>query len=216
MAAQLNAIEERLATLKESFMAATSGCRSATWRGGIGDPTRLLALHARAADLIVIGPPEHGRDDRLRTVDAAAVVLSSGRPILVASAELAAPAASSVLVAWRDTREARRAVVDALPFLVGADEVLALTLEDEDQETARDSGADLVRFLRKHGIRARCDVVGVGASDGAGALAAAAAEIGADLVVSGGYGRSRLREWAFGGMTRSLLRDNSLNRLMSN
>lgn len=124
--------------------------------------------------------------------------------------------AEKVLVAWKDTREARRAVVDAMPFLTDAREVLVTTIAEGDQKAARESAADVVRFLMKHGIKAGSDVLGVGHANGAEALVEIVREVGADLVVAGGYGHNRVREHIFGGMTRSLLDQGLLNRLLSN
>jgi nucleotide-binding universal stress UspA family protein len=217
MRCQIEDIEVRLKALKERFGSVTRDSARASWRGFVGNPTRLLATHARAADLIVVGPLATGLPaDHLRTVDVGTLVLSTGRPLLLASNSLELVKSDNVLVAWKDTREARRAVVDAMPFLADAHDVLVITVDDSDSKAARESAADVVRFLTKHGVKARSDVVGIGGADSGEALAQAAREISADLIVAGGYGHSRYREWAFGGVTRSLLRDNSINRLISN
>jgi nucleotide-binding universal stress UspA family protein len=68
----------------------------------------------------------------------------------------------------------------------------------------------------KHGVKARLDVVDVGGANASAALLEVARDIGADLMVSGGYGHSRLRQWAFGGVTRTLLQHGSINRLIAN
>jgi nucleotide-binding universal stress UspA family protein len=149
-------------------------------------------------------------------VDAGTLILSAGRPVLFAADSLAPLAAEKVLVAWKDTREARRAVADAMPFLRAAREVLVTTIAEGDQKAARESAADVVRFLLKHDVKARSDVLGIGHANGAEALLEIARETGADLVVAGGYGHSRVRERIFGGITRSLLDHGSLNRLLSN
>lgn len=209
-------IEERLKALKEEFLSVAGDGERVSWRGGLGNPTRLLAMHARAADLIVTGtPPEHAQDDR-RTLDAGALILSAGRPVLFAAETLAPLVAQKVLIAWKDAREARRAVADAMPFLKSAREVRVVTIAEGDQKAARQSAADVVRFLMRHGAKAVSDVLGIGGANREEAISEIAREMGADLVVSGGYGHSRFREWAFGGMTRSLLADGSLHRLISN
>ncbi|MGB3391737.1 MAG: universal stress protein [Pseudaminobacter sp.] len=209
-------IEERISALKEDFLSFTGESERASWRSFIGSPTDLLATHGRAADLIVTGNVDADvAEDSYRHVDVGTLVLSAGRPILVASAGLESVRADSVLVAWKDTREARRAVTDALPFLASAQDVLVATVEEGNQRNARESAADVVRFLMKHGVKARSDVMGIGGGDAAEALADMARQTGADLIVSGGYGHSRLREWVFGGVTRSFLDDRSFNRLVS-
>lgn len=103
-----------------------------------------------------------------------------------------------------------------MPFLVGAHEVTVITIAEGDQKAARESAADVARFLTKHGVKASSDVLGIGGADREEALVEIAREMGSDLVVAGGYGHSRLREWAFSGVTRSLLGDGSMHRLISN
>lgn len=215
MRQQVDDIERRLKELEQEFQLVTEDSNRASWRGDIGEPTRLLALDARSADLIVIGSPQRSAD-YLRTVDPGSLVLSAGRPILVASESLSPIKAEQIVVAWKDTREARRAVVDAMPFLTEAGDVLVVTVQEDDRVLARESAADVVRFLMKHGVRARSEVIGVAGFDPAETIARIANETGADLVVSGGYGHSRVREWAFGGVTRSLLHQGALHRLISN
>jgi len=210
-------IEERLKVLEGVFQSATADNPRASWRGHLGDPTRLLALHGRSADLLIVGSPNPAMvSDHKRTVDQGALILSAGRPVLLASDGLAPVSHESVVIAWKDTREARRAVVDAMPFLTKAKHALVLTIEDDEERAGRESADDVVRFLKKHGVKARSEVMDVDRSQACEALAQVADEVGANLIVSGAYGHSRLREWAFGGVTRSLLKTGSLHRLMSN
>lgn len=118
-----------------------------------------------------------------------------------------------VVIAWKDTREARRAVADAVPLLRLALNVTVVTVADERGQWVDQSVADVVGFLARHGVEARSKVLEN--SDDSGRLVEFIVANHADLVVSGAYGHSRLREWAFGGMTRSLLDETGLNRLMS-
>ena len=143
-------------------------------------------------------------------------ILSAGRPVLFAADDMKPLRAETVVVAWKDAREARRAVIDAMPFLTNAKEVVVAAVAAAGDHFAGDSIADVVRFLMKHGVQARSELLEAGRSDAAGMLADKASEIGADLVVAGGYGHSRIREWAFGGVTRSLLGAGSFHRLLSN
>ena len=105
----------------------------------------------------------------------------------------------NILVAWKDTREARRAVADAMPFLVHADDVLVATMEDHERAVARSSVADVVKYLMRHGVKARSEVAGHERANDIDTLVGMAENMGADLIVAGAYGHSRLREWAFGG-----------------
>ncbi|MCH4559142.1 universal stress protein [Mesorhizobium jarvisii] len=208
-------INDRLKMLREEFLGIVGD--GASWCEEIGDPTSLLAIHARAADLVVTGAPtKQAAGDHHRVVDIGTLVLSAGRPVLVAAEKLVPPNPKKVLLAWKDTREARRAVTDAMPFLTDADDVLVATIEEENQRDARKSIGDVVRFLMRHGVKARSEVLAVGHADGGEALTEQSVRMGAELVVAGGYGHSRIREWAFGGMTRSLLKQGAVNRLFSN
>lgn len=216
MRRQVDEIEDNLIKVKEDFFRQVDGDRRITWRGELGNPTQLMALNARAADLIILNCPRPQSTDSCRTVDHGTLLLSVGRPVLLAPLDFQPVKAEGVLIAWKDTREARRAVVDALPFLSSASQVRVATLESNNLAAARQSGDDVVKYLGRHGIRATADAIDVGGADESETLVRIAAEVGADLIVSGAYGHSRIREWAFGGVTRSLLRCSSISRLMSN
>ncbi|CDX16775.1 conserved hypothetical protein [Mesorhizobium sp. ORS 3324] len=210
-------IEDRIKKLKEEFLAVVGNDARASWRGELDDPTRAVVLHARAADLVITGvPAAAGAGDFQRTIDAGALVLSAGRPVLFAADDLRALKGEKVVVAWKDCRESRRAVVDAMPFLCEAKEVTVFSAAEEGILAAREGAADIVRFLIKHGVNAQSQVLERGESSVGDTIVAKADEIGADLVVAGGYGHSRFREWAFGGATRSLLKSGSFHRLLSN
>ena len=216
MARQIEEIEALLEEREKEFRTMTVGIAHVSWRGEIGHPTTLLALQARAADLIVTGtgPPDLMGHSR-RIIKHRALILAAGRPVLLASGSMKAVKAERVVVAWKDTTEARRAVRDAMPFLIGAEDVLVTMIDENDALSCNESVADVARYLIRHGAKARSQAIGVGHADPALALSEIAREIGADLIVSGGYGHSRLQELLFGGVTRSLLRDSSLNRLIS-
>ncbi|APH71243.1 universal stress protein [Aquibium oceanicum] len=209
-------IETRLGEIEKAFERVAGGGASASFRCMVGDPTRLFAEHGRAADLLVTGIPKKGARDTAHTVDLGALILAAGRPVLVASGAEQLLKAERVLVAWKDTREARRAVADAMPFLARAGDVLIATVDENERARSKESLADVVRFLKKHGVAARSECLLPADEEFGDTLSTTAFEIGADLIVSGGYGHSRLREWAFGGVTRRLLDASSVNRLLSN
>ena len=210
-------IEDRIKQLKEEFLAVVGNNERASWRAELDDPTRAVALHARAADLVITGAPAAAAAGNFqRTVDPGALVLSAGRPVLFAADDLRPFGGERIVVAWKDCRESRRAVVDAMPFLCEAKEVTVFSATEEGTVAAREGAADIVRFLIKHGVNAQSQVLERGDSSVGDTIIATAEQIGADLVVAGGYGHSRFREWAFGGATRSLLHAGSLHRLLSN
>ena len=207
-------IEHRLLKLHAEFDKLTAGAVKAEWRQMVGDPTRSLAVTARLADLIVIAARSGAATgDAYRTVDPGSLVIQSGRPILIAADADAPMAAKHAVIAWKDTREARRAVADAVPLLLSAEEVSVVTVDREPNEATRKAIADVGAFLLHHGIKARTEVIS--AKDESRSLREFFGACRADIVVSGAYGHSRLREWAFGGVTRSLLDQVGLNRFMA-
>ena len=178
-----------------------------------------LTLNARYADLVVIGqtdPAEAARD--VSRITAADVVLACPRPVLVIPCT-GAPAGFGrhALIAWNGSREACRAVADALPLLKRAERVTVMAVDPEinDQAHGPTPGADLAKFLARHGINTVADP-DYGEVDDTGAeLLSRAADLQADLLVMGAYGHSRAREWVFGGVTRTILNSMTIPVLMS-
>lgn len=208
-------IEARLRALETEFRALAPAGTKVDWRAYVEAPNRSLVASARCADLIVTGSRQ-GRDvSYLRSVDIGELVLTAGRPVLVAASGVAAIKAEKIVVGWKDTREARRAVSDALPLLKAAGDVVVATINEGDLAAEKASLTEVLAWLRRHEVKARGDVYPVkGAS--ATTLEDTARDMQADLIVTGGYGHSRLREWLFGGMTRDLLAAQTINRFMSN
>lgn len=207
LVAEASAVQEdlRLAETKFDAVAQTVAAGS-DFRSGVGLPAELVAQQARSADLIVCGPRHADRWGLHNHADPGDVLMIAGRPILVVPDGLAKLDASSVLIAWKDTREARRAVRDALPFLVRAKQVLiAEVCEQNDEADARARVADVAEFLARHGVKASTAVREPGKGPAAAALVQVAEMQDAGLIVAGGYGHTRLREWVFGGITRALL-----------
>ncbi|MDK1491227.1 universal stress protein [Sinorhizobium sp. 7-81] len=208
-------IEHRLEALRSDLDASGEMGGTDSLRTTVGDPTRGLATAARAADLVIAGPGGVGGRDARTAIDLGALIHAAGRPVLIPRDDLAPLNARSVVVAWKDAREARRAVADAMPFLVHAREVVVATVAEREPDRAMASATDVVRYLINHGAKARAEIVDHGEGEAGEALIDIAKQRGADLIVSGGYGHGRLREWLLGGVTRSLLREVSLHRLMS-
>lgn len=209
-------IEENLAGARKTFVSAARelGAR-AVWCSGIELPTPAVAAASRAADLIVAGGAPRRRRDSYREASAADLALTSGRPVLVAPSQGPALKAERIVLAWKDTREARRALSDALPFFEQAELVEVVEIchaSDIDQAVIRVE--DVVGALKRRGVRAAAKVVehAHGAPD---ALLQEALKLGADLVVAGCYGHSRLGEWVFGGFTERLIEQDCLYVLLS-
>lgn len=184
------------------------------WRSVQAFPARAVASVARAADLIVASP--RGRLGPSLCADPAELVMHAGRPVLLVPEGAAAPKGRAVLVAWKDTREARRALADALPFLVRAkDVIVAAVCEDDGVEEARFQTEDVVASLKRHGAPARAHVSTSAPEGVAKELAKLAHANGADLIVTGAYGHNRIAEWAFGGVTDELIHNPPCCVLMS-
>jgi nucleotide-binding universal stress UspA family protein len=176
-----------------------------------GDPGELLAEAARGADLTIAAQEGGTGLDALAPQPIHHVILSAGGPVLVLPrAGLGDPLGRRVAVAWNGSREAARAAKDALPFLTSAEAVILLAA-GEDAAAALDAGTGL---LKRHGAAVSAKQIEPSRAHGAMLLDAAAAE-GADLLVMGAYGHSRLREIVLGGATREVLRDARIPVLLS-
>ena len=163
-----------------------------------------VANEARSADLVVMNMNWDSLFDQ-RDVNVGDLIMRVGRPVLIAPLATDALDLDRVVVGWKDAREARRAVVDALPFLKEAARVSIVEIVDESNMVeARQRLEDVVAWLRRHGVAAESFAMPATGED-ATQLNAVAAEQQADLIVAGAYGHSRLREWAFGGVTRDIL-----------
>ena len=184
------------------------------WRVVEGETGEVLALHGRYVDLSVVGQPDPSAPDAGRTSDlSVGSLMASGRPLLVVPYAGAFEAlGSNVLVGWNASREAARAVNDAIPLLSGARKVTVLSINPRhgiggDGEVP---AADIALHLARHGIKAEAaHTIATDISEG-DALLSYAADVGADLLVCGMFGHSRLRELAFGGVTRALLAEMTL------
>jgi nucleotide-binding universal stress UspA family protein len=185
-----------------------------------GDTVALLALHARYADLTVLGQPNDEEPYKGPSADSVLVnvLMSSGRPVLaVPYAGQFERIGDRVLVAWNASREATRAVNDALPLLRGATSVTVLAVNPKQGIAGHGDvpAADIALHLARHGVKAEAAhtiAQDIGEAD---ALLSYAADLGADLLVCGGYGHSRAREMVFGGVTRTLLREMTVPMLLS-
>lgn len=184
------------------------------WRSVEDRPIEALTRVARGADVIVAGGG--GARGDFRGADAAELALKCGRPVLVVPERGGELAAKAIVVAWKDTREARRALADAMPLLKAAQEVQVLEICAKDAfQDATFRTNDVAAALRRHGVAARAHAIGA-PEDAAGELIGREAKsLGADLVVAGCYGHTRLGEWVFGGVTRDLLAAPDLFLLVS-
>lgn len=187
---------------------------SAEWRVSADDALAALRLNARYADLVIAAQPDPGEPSDLSF--AGELLLCAGRPVLfVPYAGRFADAGRRVLVAWNASREAARAVSDALPLLERADAVEVVAFEPRGADHGEIPGADIALYLARHGVKAAAARQRAPDMDVASQILSRAADTSADLVVMGGYGHSRMRELVLGGATRGLLRAMTVPVLMS-
>ncbi|WOH69665.1 universal stress protein [Bradyrhizobium sp. BWA-3-5] len=200
------AIETRLSELESEFRAATEKRASEVeWRTARALPVPYMLQQARAADLIVVGARSETLVDPCAAPDPGDLLMQAGRPLLVVPPTTEWLDLRSVLIAWKDVREARRAVFDALPLLAAAKEVTVTEVPEQDgrRANALSHVADVATWLRGHGIAANT-VVPEKDGDVSGQIEKIASNIGAGAVIAGAYGHSRFREWVLSGVTRHL------------
>lgn len=213
-------IEEGLAAARERLEATLK-------KRGIGsevrtahyEPTRFahaICRHARYADLVVLGQadPEHaGQLEQELPED---VLLGSGRPALLEPHVGARKTPGErVLIAWDGSRESVRAVNDAMPLLERAKWAGVLVVNPSRGDHGDQPGADIARYLARHGIAVEAEHTEARDITVADAILGRVADEGADLLVMGAYGHARLRETVLGGTTRQILREMTVPVLMS-
>lgn len=218
IATERDTLEADLKVAAEKFQRAADTHKLQTeWRASLEFPADMVCRQARSADLLVIGRGEVEKaTGPQRVLDPGDVLMQAGRPVLVVPPEIDSLPLAHVIVAWKDTRESRRAVADVLPFLAAAQKVSVLELATEDEiDDAKAGVADVVAYLARHGIPAQGEAKLLSKSDPASAIIAFAKEKGADLIVAGAYGHARLREWVFGGVTYELIKRSPICCLLS-
>lgn len=183
---------------------------NAGWRGQIGFPGEACTRAARAADLTILG----SRNPRApyHAPDVADVLMACGRPLLVTPpTRVRHPLGEPALVAWKDTREARLAISGAIPLLQRSRAVILYAI-CSNEEKAAISGelADVAGFLARHQITALPVIAGRSEAATSRQILDEALARDCGLLVAGGYGHARLREWALGGVTRDLLADSPI------
>ena len=182
-------------------------------RGGPDEDLTLSSLHS---DLVVTGQRE--LQELKGYASPEKLLLSSGAPILVIpSGWKSESIGNKILVGWNASREARRAVADALPFLVAARSVTLLVVDSEQRarRNGEEPGADIALYLARHGARVEVEQVLSQGAPVADIILSYAAEHGVDLIVIGAYSHARPIEMMFGGVTQSLLKEAPVPVLMS-
>jgi nucleotide-binding universal stress UspA family protein len=171
-----------------------------------------VAIRARYADIVIVGQTDTDNpaaQDGRRIPEA--VLLSGGRPVLVVPyIGTIDTVGQTVLVGWKSSREAARAINDAIPLLQKARSITVLSIDQDDSPAT-----EVVRHLARHGIAAEAAHTPSGGLPEGDVLLNSASDLGADLIVVGGYGHSRASEFVFGGVTRTLLTEMTIPVLFS-
>lgn len=200
------AVRERIDHLEKTFRARMAGkSKGLDWRSTVDFPARFVSTQVRAADILVteIGAEPN---DPYSAADPNDLVMAIGRPLFAVPEGVKWLDTRHILIAWKDTREARRAIVDALPLLSLATEVTVIEILEEGTERSATQSRlkDVQSWLEQHGISAEILVIDQ-PEDVTTRLDEAASDAGAGVVVAGAYGHSRFREWVLGGVTRYLM-----------
>ncbi len=184
-----------------------------------GDLPREMAFHAHHTDLAVIGQPDaDAANDSQQTAIFEELLFQSGRPVLVVPwAGKSNPSPRTAIVAWDASGRAARALADALPILKHTDKVVVLVASDDRSAENDDApGFDIARHLARHDINVEARCVPLGADiHTADLLLSQAADLGAEMMIMGGYHHSRVREFILGGVTRKIMKTMTLPVLMS-
>lgn len=168
-----------------------------------------ICARAMYADVVITGKGIRSNTD-LRNLTVAAASFEAGAPILLQpDACVASLKPKNVLLAWNSRPEAAKAAREALPLLTGADRVHVVLVDPVDRylRSGGEPGADIATFLSRHGVKVEVDQLASGERAIEDVLRQHAREIGADMIVIGAYGHSRLRERIFGGVTASILEE---------
>lgn len=201
-------VKRRVADLEVQFRAATrTRSGRAEWRSAVDFPARYVLAQARCADIIVSGGQSPTFSDAFSMASPRDLVMQTGRPLLIVPDQINWLDLRSVLVAWKDTPEARRAVADALPMLRKAKDVAIVEIpEDDDRAAVMARVSDVAAWLARHGVTATARVPEAKGSEPAAVqLERVADGVGAGLIVAGAYGHSRFRELILGGVTEYLV-----------
>ncbi|MGE0152388.1 MAG: universal stress protein [Reyranellaceae bacterium] len=213
--------KELAAKGKAAFDAICSRVGTASeWRDAQGDVYELGSMNARYADLVVMGQFDSSLTDPDIVPDLPeTVALRAGRPVLILPyIPFRGPLMGGhVMVAWNASREATRAVSDALPFLQAAKTVTVLAVNPRAgaRGHGEDPGADIALFLARHGVKVTSSFTISDDADPGDVVLSRMADLDVNLLVMGAYGHSRLREMVMGGVTRKILSSMTAPVLMS-
>ena len=209
------AVTDTIARFEEAARRSALSIESRRLYTSVAGAPDAFARIARRFDLSVVpqpGPDSPGLDEMF--VEAA--LFNSGRPVLIVPyIQRSSLKLDRVLVCWDGSHPAARATADALPFLSRAGTTEIITVKNAETDLKEIPGADIAQHLARHGIHVELEQIVASGVDVANVILSHAADTSADLIVMGGYGHSRWREFILGGVTRGLLTSMTVPTLMS-
>ena len=219
-------IESQRAESDKKARVAVDRFEQAVKRAGISAETRTISASISGAadqigrmgrrfDLVIVGQPERQKSLPDEVVDEG-VLFESGRPVIfVPFIQKGGMKLDRIMVCWDGSRAAARAIADALPLLQKAKQVEIVIVSDRPSKKDEVPGADLAQHLARHGLKVDVKRITSPEIDVPSTILSYAADSSADMIVMGGYGHSRLREFVLGGATRGLLESMTVPVLMS-
>ena len=219
-------IEGQRRELDKKARTAMARFEQAAKRAGISSETRVINESLQGAadtigrigrrfDLIIVGQPDRRKSSADQVVDEG-VLFESGRPVIfVPFIQKGAAKLDRIMICWDGGRAAARAVADALPLLKKAKQVEVAIISDKPSKSDEVPGADLGQHLARHGFKVDVKHITSPDIDVPSTILSHASDSSADMIVMGGYGHSRLREFVLGGATRGLLESMTVPVLMS-
>ena len=219
-------IESQRADNETAAEAAIKDFTTTTDRAGISAEPQMLtasltgagdqfARMARRFDLAIVGQAQPEMST-MEQIIGETTLFESGRPMIMVPYIQKAPfKTDNVIICWDGSRTAARAVADAIPILGKSSRIEIVSVTNERGKEDEIEGADIGQHLARHGLKVDVHRISRGNIDVADALLSHAADSAADLMVMGGYGHSRLREFVLGGVTRSIFQSMTLPVLLS-
>jgi nucleotide-binding universal stress UspA family protein len=219
-------IESQKIEADKKARAAVARFEQAAKRAGISAESRIVSASISGAaiqlgrmgrrfDLVVVGQPERDKSAAAEVVDEG-VLFESGRPVIfVPFIQKAGFKPGRVMVCWDGSRAATRAIADGLPLLQKSEQVEIVMIAGGKPKSDEIAGADLGQHLARHGLKVDVKRITSPDIDVPSTILSYAADSSADMIVMGGYGHSRLREFVLGGVTRGMLEAMTVPVLMS-
>jgi len=210
-----NKVQQAIARFEQVAKRVGVAYETRTLNASIAGAADRLGHLARRFDLAIVGQPERERAATAEVVDEG-VLFDSGRPVMfVPYIQKSGLKLDRVMLCWDGSRAATRAINDAMPFLEKAKQVELVIVASKAGKANELTGADMGQHLARHGLKVEVKRITSPDIDVTSTILSYAADSSADMIVMGGYGHSRLREFILGGVTRGLLETMTVPTLMS-